>query len=98
MRKGYRIIAAITILGLLFAGCATTKAQRYSGRDSAPTIENPDRDIYYGHPLRLIAFPLHAVGVILDYVVVKPLYFVFSLAPGVFGFTEEDERGLKGKR
>jgi hypothetical protein len=34
-----------------------------------------------GHPLRLVAYALHPVGVILDYVVCRPLYWIGSHEP-----------------
>ena len=34
-----------------------------------------------GHPLRMIAYALHPVGVILDYVVFRPAYWIGSHEP-----------------
>lgn len=34
-----------------------------------------------GHPLRLVAYVLHPVGVILDYMLVRPVHWLFSHEP-----------------
>ncbi|HZR45442.1 MAG TPA: hypothetical protein VFA47_01965 [Candidatus Manganitrophaceae bacterium] len=59
-------------------------------RLSQVTAEHEGPTASYGHPFRIIAFVVHPVGVALDYVVVRPIYFIASLAPGLFGYTAED--------
>src|SRR5438093_3614265 len=44
-----------------------------------------------GHPLRLLAFVFHPVGVAADLVVSQPLYLLASQAPELFGYTVQDE-------
>ena len=89
----HRTAAVFLIAGLLaFGGCA--------GRQKMENVEKVDRlsqvtaedegPTSYGHPFRIIAFVVHPVGVALDYVVVRPIYFIASLAPGLFGYTAED--------
>jgi hypothetical protein len=44
----------------------------------------------YSHPFRAAGFVLHPVGVALDWVLVKPVYWLAGLAPEWFGLTVED--------
>lgn len=34
-----------------------------------------------GHPLRIVGYVLHPVGVILDYLIFRPAYFIGSFEP-----------------
>lgn len=52
----------------------------------------------YGHPFRLVAFVLHPIGVAIDYVIVRPIYYIASLAPTVFGYTPEDDAAFRKER
>jgi len=43
-----------------------------------------------GHPLRLIAYVLHPVGVVLDYVLIRPAHWLVSNEPMKTLFGHED--------
>ena len=43
-----------------------------------------------GHPLRLLAFFVHPLGVGADLLINQPIYFVASRVPEVFGYTVQD--------
>lgn len=94
-----RIWAGLAVMvAMLAGGCAgsqqvyTQPISIYSTMDSTslvytnPRAASPLND----HPLRWIAFIMNPLGVAVDYGVNRPLYFVPSLAPGVFGYTSED--------
>lgn len=90
----HQIAPALLIAGLLaFGGCAgkqkVDKVERVD-RASQVTAEHDGPDTSYGHPFRLLALVVHPVGVLVDYVVVRPIYFIASLAPDLFGYTAED--------
>lgn len=38
-------------------------------------------DSHTGHPLRIIAYVVHPIGVILDYLIFRPTYWLFSHEP-----------------
>jgi hypothetical protein len=92
----HQTATALLVAGLLvLGGCAgkqkvekVEKADRTS--QSGVTTEQDGLATAYGHPFRLIAFVVHPVGVLVDYVVVRPIYFIASLAPNLFGYTAED--------
>ncbi|HKW85845.1 MAG TPA: hypothetical protein VJM82_02130 [Nitrospiraceae bacterium] len=93
------ILAGLAVVvALLAGGCAgsqityTQTTSIYSTMDSTslvytnPRAASPAND----HPLRWMAFLLNPVGVAMDYGVNRPVYFVGSLFPGLFGYTSED--------
>lgn len=43
-----------------------------------------------GHPLRIVAYAVHPVGVALDYLLMRPLHWIVSYEPikTIFGHTE----------
>ena len=43
-----------------------------------------------GHPLRVVAYALHPVGVILDYAICRPLYWIGSHEPLRTLFGQDD--------
>lgn len=43
-----------------------------------------------GHPLRMIAYALHPVGVLIDYVLLRPAHWLGSLEPIKAIFGHED--------
>ncbi len=88
MRTTVAQILAIGLLFVVLSGCATT-AQQYS--QGVPNAENPE---YLGHPFRLVALPLHAVGNLLQYGVVEPLYFALLPIHDVVGLSVEEQRYL----
>ena len=52
--------------------------ERPAAETSRMASYEPDRA---GHPLRVIAYALHPVGVILDYVIFRPAYWIGSHEP-----------------
>jgi len=87
---------AVLALGALLAGCATPEAFREQKARALPSAALPDtynpNPASYGHPLRVIGFALHPVGVIADYVFVRPLYLLTGTFPAAYGYREEDAR------
>lgn len=81
---------------LLGAGCAG-----HSIKESEPDAGamSPNQEpVGYGHPFRLVAFFVHPVGLLTDLIIVRPIYWIGSLAPGVFGYTPEDEAAQEAAR
>lgn len=97
MDRLFAVIAVILLVGVLGAGCATTAdtaqpTANYWPLDSLamsfadPVAVSPVHDF----PLRWVGFALHPIGVVLDYLVNRPIYWVASTFPRVFGLTAED--------
>ncbi|MFP6654036.1 MAG: hypothetical protein VCB25_00310 [Myxococcota bacterium] len=55
-----------------------------------PAIADEYDEENAGHPLRLIAYILHPVGVLIDYVVMRPAHWLVSIEPmkTLFGHEE----------
>lgn len=91
------LMVAMLVIGLA-AGCATI-AQQGSGSTAAPyptAVEQQEEGSdAYGHPFRLVGFVLHPAGLVLDYVLIRPIYFITSQFPKVFGYTAEDDAAFK---
>jgi hypothetical protein len=85
-------MVSLVLVGLL-TGCATTVA-RQDGI-GLPTAENPE---YLGHPLRLVALPLHFVGNVLRYGLIEPLYFAMNTMPDAVGLSLEEQRYLQERQ
>jgi hypothetical protein len=88
------IVARVLLIGLLLgmlSGCATTAARTDLMNTGLPDAEHPE---YLAHPFRLIALPLHAVGNLLQYAVIEPLYFGLATMPDVVGLSPEEQRYL----
>jgi hypothetical protein len=88
-------VARILVIGLLFvvlSGCATTAQMSSEG---LPDADHPE---YLAHPFRLIALPLHAVGNIMQYGVVEPLYFALTPVPDFVGLSVEEQRYLAERK
>ncbi len=62
-----RLLAAVAALALL-AIASPAAAEEYD-------------ETYSGHPLRVVAYVLHPVGVILDTLIFRPLYWIGSYEP-----------------
>jgi hypothetical protein len=98
-----RLAPAVLLVGLLiWGGCAGKQKEEKVGQiDPRSEIEGTQKNGPSGgegHPFRLIAFVIHPVGLLVDYVVVRPVYFIASLAPGLFGYTAEDQAALEKDR
>jgi len=61
-----RLVAPLLALALLLP--ATAGAEEYDPRRA-------------GHPLRIVAYCLHPVGVILDYLVFRPAWYIGGVEP-----------------
>lgn len=98
--KGARYLMAGLLLGLVLSGGCAGKQKTVDlyPAESAQRADTPANATSFGHPFRLVAFVLHPVGVLLDYVVVRPVYYVASLAPSLFGYTSEDEAAFEKER
>jgi len=62
-----RLLAAVAVLALL-AVASPAAAEEYD-------------ETYSGHPLRVIAYVLHPVGVILDTLIFRPFHWIGSYEP-----------------
>jgi hypothetical protein len=95
--RGMLLVALLLMVAT--AGCATSQDMErtqptgnYWPLDSLamtyadPVAVSPVHD----HPLRWFGYGLHPVGVVLDYVVNRPIYAIASAFPGLFGYTAED--------
>ena len=73
-----RWAATLALAAILSLGAAPALADEYESTDSA-------------HPLRIVAYVLHPVGVILDTLIVKPAHFLVSYEPlkTLFGHDED---------
>jgi len=91
-RCGRAVMVSLVLVGLL-TGCATTVA-RQDGI-GLPTAENPE---YLGHPLRLVALPLHFVGNVLRYGLIEPFYFAMNTMPDAVGLSLEEQRYLQERQ
>lgn len=99
-RKGaFLILAGLLFISVLSTGCAgKQKSGDFQPINTTHRVDAPATAASYGHPFRLVAFVLHPVGVLLDYVIVRPIYYVGSLAPSLFGYTAEDEAAFEKQR
>lgn len=57
---------------------------------ASPVAADEYDDSNSGHPLRIIAYVLHPVGVIIDYVVIRPAHWLVSIEPMKTLFGHED--------
>ncbi len=99
IKRGRFFLAGLLLISILSSGCAA----KQKSDDFHPVTDERRADASanaasYGHPFRLVAFVLHPVGVLLDYVIVRPIYYVTSLAPSFFGYTAEDEAAFEKQR
>ena len=93
------MLAGLAVVTMLASGCAGSKETKivqqttmYSTMDSTALVytDPAAASAIQDHPLRWAAFVIHPFGVVGDYLVNRPLYFIASLAPGIFGYTSED--------
>jgi hypothetical protein len=70
MRRGgvKRLLAATTALAMLTVAAPAAAGEEYD-------------ESYTGHPLRIIAYVLHPVGVILDTLIFKPFHWIGGHEP-----------------
>jgi hypothetical protein len=77
-----RAVYGAYALALALAGTALTPA--------SASAEEPQYDPQKaGHPLRIAAYILHPVGVIIDYTILRPAYYIGRYEPfrTIFGVT-----------
>jgi len=77
--RGFRrpLASALLVLGLL-AAASPAAADEYDPK-------------YAGHPLRILAYVLHPVGVAFDYLLFRPVHWIGSHEPlkTIFGHTAD---------
>lgn len=98
LKMGSLILLFLLTGSTLSAGCAGRQQVDRAERAEAAEQEGLRRASAYGHPFRLIAFVVHPVGVLVDFVVVRPIYYIASLAPSLFGYTAEDRTAVERER
>ena len=57
---------------------------------ASPAAADPYEESNSGHPLRMIAYVLHPVGVVIDYVLLRPAHWLVSSEPMKTLFGHED--------
>ena len=78
LRSTKRLGCTLLALGMIAIASATpTRADEYDEKDA-------------GHPLRIIAYVLHPVGVAIDYLLLRPAHWLGSREPlkTIFGHEE----------
>ena len=57
---------------------------------AAPAAADDHDPLYAGHPLRIVAYVLHPVGVIIDFLILRPAHWVGNHEPfsTLFGHDE----------
>jgi hypothetical protein len=76
-RPGWKRVAAMALLAVIVLGAAPATADEY----------DPDEA---GHPMRIAGYLLHPVGVTLDFLILRPAFWVGSHEPfrTLFGRTD----------
>lgn len=72
-------IALALVLGLGLAAARDARADDY----------DPQRA---GHPVRIVAYALHPIGVLIDWIVLRPAHYLGSLEPLRTIFGHETDR------
>lgn len=57
---------------------------------ASPSAADPYDESNAGHPVRLIAYLLHPVGVVIDYILLRPAHWLVSSEPLKTLFGHED--------
>ena len=75
-----RSLAAVALLACLALAATSASADEYDARRA-------------GHPLRVVAYVLHPVGVALDWLIFRPAHFVVSqpVLSTIFGHDVDEE-------
>jgi hypothetical protein len=96
-----KIIGFVAVMAILATGCSTNRESQitltqgggmYSALDATAQVYSHTRSQapVDDNPIRYVGFALHPVGVILDYAINRPIYFLASTFPYIFGYTSED--------
>ena len=48
---------------------------------ASPVMADEYNEAEAGHPLRIVAYVVHPIGVILDYLILRPAHFIVSYEP-----------------
>lgn len=75
-RRG-SLLAAAAVLGLVLAFAPAARADDHDPKRSA-------------HPVRIVAYALHPIGVVLDFLIVRPAHWVVEREPFRTLFGHED--------
>ncbi|HEY5657915.1 MAG TPA: hypothetical protein VIY27_09015 [Myxococcota bacterium] len=78
-KLGCKILACGALALAIFSGGAPASADEY----------DPQRA---GHPLRIVAYGLHPVGVVLDLLILRPAHWIGSYEPIALFFGHETYR------
>jgi len=84
--RAARAVAAVAAgAGLVAALCLVGVAPPAAAHEHDPEES--------GHPLRIVAYALHPVGVVLDYVIFRPAHWIVSFEPlsTLFGHDSEGD-------
>jgi hypothetical protein len=78
MSKGARSLLASLVLAASLLGAA---------RPAAADEYDPS---YAGHPLRILAYVVHPLGVLVDYLILRPAHWIGNHEPAktIFGHTD----------
>ena len=101
LRRPLRVVGVVVGAGWLFAAQpvlaletpeqeAAAEAARTAEPYAATRIPDPHDPTLAMHPVRLAAYALHPVGVMLDWVLVRPALWVVRQEPfrTIFGYTD----------
>lgn len=75
-RRATRLAAAVLALGMLSL--------------SSPAAADEYDSAYAGHPLRIVAYVLHPLGVVVDYLILRPAHWVGNHEPFSTLFGHDD--------
>jgi hypothetical protein len=78
------LILTLGLLGIAPPGAepeAAVSSAPPEARHAAPSPMANYEPLRAGHPLRIVAYVLHPVGVILDYAIFRPFYWIGSHEP-----------------
>jgi hypothetical protein len=57
---------------------------------ASPAVADEYDSSTAGHPLRMVAYALHPVGVVIDYLILRPVHWIGSFEPMKTLFGHED--------
>lgn len=76
-RRRFRALAIATTLAAGLVAGSPARADEYDSRRA-------------GHPLRIVAYAVHPIGVLLDYAILRPAHWIVQHEPftTIFGHTD----------
>jgi len=81
------------VLAGLLGGCATTVS-----RQETMGISIAEQPEYLAHPFRLVALPAHALGNVVRYGLIEPLYFLMNTTPEFVGLSLEERQYIQERQ